>query len=107
MTVRLAPSIDTPRESRRVKTVALLLELDESQVRRLIEDRELETHGIGKRGVRIYLDSVLAYQERKPGAGSRPDAKTAADAGAAKKPASATRAAHKAATAQLQALGVL
>ena len=50
------------RQSRRVRTVALALDVDESQIRRLIGAGELEAHRVGKRGIRIYLDSVEEYQ---------------------------------------------
>jgi len=54
-----------PRESRKVKTVCAMLEADESQVRRLVDEGKLEAHGLGKRGMRIYLDSVADYQAMK------------------------------------------
>jgi hypothetical protein len=38
--------------------------MDESQVRALIDAGELEAHGIGKRGIRVYVDSIRTYQER-------------------------------------------
>ncbi|HWU54800.1 MAG TPA: helix-turn-helix domain-containing protein, partial [Rhizomicrobium sp.] len=52
-----------PRPSARVKTVAKLLEIDASQVRRMVADGSLEAHRIGKRGIRIFLDSVQAWQD--------------------------------------------
>jgi excisionase family DNA binding protein len=39
-----------------------LLDLDERSVRRLIDDGDIEAHRVGKRGVRVFLDSVSAYQ---------------------------------------------
>ena len=55
-----------PRESRRVKTVAKILECDEGEIRRLIDQGEIEAHHIGRRGIRVYLDSVAAYQAGHP-----------------------------------------
>jgi excisionase family DNA binding protein len=52
------------RASGRIKRIAALLDCDESQVRRLISAGELEAHGIGRRGVRVYLDSLEAYRLR-------------------------------------------
>src|SRR5690242_18406488 len=52
------------RPSARVATVARLLECDPGDIRRLIAVGQLEAHGKGKRGVRVFLDSVQAYQER-------------------------------------------
>lgn len=66
MTVRLVTTgPDTqpaPRRSARVATVATMLDMDESQVRRMVADGTLESHRIGKRGIRVYLDSVSAWQ---------------------------------------------
>lgn len=53
------------RPSVRLERVMQILDADERSVRRLIDRGELQAHGIGKRGVRIYLDSVLAYQESR------------------------------------------
>lgn len=96
---------DSIRQSRRVATVAAALDLDESQVRRLVDEGELEAHGVGKRGLRIYLDSIQAYQERH----QRPP-RTALGAQPSK-PAqvrrSASTRAHRAAMAALRADGIL
>ena len=51
------------RRSARVSTVAEILDCDESQVRRLLKTGALEAHRVGKRGVRVFLDSVSRYQE--------------------------------------------
>jgi hypothetical protein len=56
---------DAPRRSARVARVAELLDCAESDVRRLIRSGELEAHGKGVRGVRVFLDSVRAYQDRQ------------------------------------------
>ena len=103
MTVR--PHIITdqdraPRPSARVARVAELLDCDESDVRRLIDSGQLKAHGIGKRGVRVYLDSVADYQDQK----DRP-AKRAVDK--TMKPRPAARAAHLAAEGQLRKTGIL
>lgn len=64
--LRLAHNLDDlPRRSARVKTVAAILDMDESQIRRLIAAGELQTHRAGKRGVRVFLDSVINYQQKR------------------------------------------
>ncbi len=94
----------TVRASARVATIAAELDTDPSQVRRLIDAGEFEAHTIGKRGVRIYRDSVEAYQRRQARAGKAkchpvPPARTT--------PTAASRAAIRAAIATLQKAGVL
>jgi len=54
-----------PRPSAKVATVAEMLGCDPGDVRRLIRAGEIEAHGIGERGVRVFLDSVRAYQDRR------------------------------------------
>jgi hypothetical protein len=54
-----------PRPSARVATVAVILDCDDGDVRRMIDKGELEAHGKGIRGIRVFLDSVRAYQDRK------------------------------------------
>lgn len=92
------------RHSARVKTVAAILDQDESQVRRLIAKGDLEGHRTGKRGVRIYLDSVRRYQER-----NRIDPnKSETDKGLAKTAqARNCAAAHRTAMAKLRARGLV
>lgn len=51
------------RQSWRVSRVARDLDCDPTQVRRLVYAGQLEGHRIGKRGVRVYLDSLKAYKE--------------------------------------------
>lgn len=63
---------DAGRRSVRVRRVMELLDLDDSQVRRLIADGLIEAHTVGKRGVRVYWDSVLAYQRDSARAVVRP-----------------------------------
>ena len=66
MHVALAPDPAAQvRPSARVKTVAKLLDCDPGCIWDLIHDGEVETHGKGKRGIRVYLDSVRAYQDRE------------------------------------------
>ena len=52
------------RPSWRVKRVSAELDCDGHTVRDLVRDGHLEAHRIGKRGLRIFADSVRAYQER-------------------------------------------
>jgi hypothetical protein len=93
----------TVRESRRVRTVAEMLDADESQVRRLIAVGDLETHTIGKRGVRVYLDSVVAYQERQAAAPRKQKPKQTL----ALKRRAVSTAAHNEAVRNLRRVGVL
>lgn len=58
------PPFADERASARVKHVAALLDCDDSQIRRLIDSGDLEAHRIGKRGIRVYLDSVDEYRNR-------------------------------------------
>jgi hypothetical protein len=53
------------RPSAKISRVAAMLECDQSDVRRMLRRGEIEAHTIGKRGIRVFLDSVAAYQERK------------------------------------------
>jgi hypothetical protein len=53
------------RPSARVRTIATLMEEDESEIRRMVARGELEAHRKGKRGIRIYLDSVADFQRRR------------------------------------------
>ena len=53
-----------PRRSARVATVAELLDCEPGDIRKMIRAGELEAHGKGVRGLRVYLDSVRDYQER-------------------------------------------
>ena len=99
-----APPAETVvRESRRVATIAHMLELDESQVRRLIGEGALEAHRIGKRGLRVYLDSVAAFQDARtrPATIRTPCEKTRA----ARR--SVATAAHRRAMASLRADGLV
>ena len=103
MTLRLAspPAAPCVRESVRVRTVAGWLDCEHSQVRRLITDGQLTAHTIGKRGVRVYVDSVTAYQERQARKSAPEVKKARADR------RHATSAAQAAAMAELHSLGLL
>lgn len=90
-----------PRASARVTTVAEMLDCEEGQIRRLIDAGEIQAHCLGRRGVRVYLDSVAEYQARSARKTSAAP-KTAGD-----KPPSASRAAHAEAMSQLRSLGVV
>lgn len=95
------------RESRRVRTVAAMLDADETTVRRLIETGELESHTIGKRGVRVYLDSISDYQARQART-ARPRPPDQGQAAMRRpRPAAASSAAHSAAKAWLRSQGIL
>lgn len=54
-----------PRQSKRVAWVAEHLDMHPGDVRRLVDRGELEAHGTGVRGIRVFLDSVADYQERQ------------------------------------------
>lgn len=102
MTLRLAASPDAIdaaaklRRSIRVGRAADILDCDPSQVRRLIRQRRLETHTLGKRGVRIYVDSLDAY--RAAGAGPAP--------AAVARPRTKLPAEHNEAVAYLRSIGL-
>jgi len=104
MTLRVVtpvePPLDRPRDSASVQVVAKILGCDDSEVRRLVVNGSLEGFTLGKRAIRIFLDSVSAYQVRQ----SRPV--TAAAAPAIQRRA-VTHAAHEAATRRLREAGFL
>lgn len=106
MTARLHIAADPAtavRQSARVATVAAMLDCHPSDVRRLIVAGELETHGKGVRGIRVFLDSVAAYQERQ----TKPLPKRApALINKPKAPAPASTASFRAAMAGLKAKGL-
>ncbi len=86
---RAADLLTGLRRSLRVATVAAALDLDESQVRKLVRAGDLEGHRVGTRGIRVYQDSVESYRRRnhigpvpktaKPSPRRRPSGPTAAD----------------------------
>lgn len=107
MTFRPHVALDpasAPRPSAKVATVARDLDLHPSQVRRLVADGELEAHGHGKRGKRVYLDSVRDYQDRQTKAVER---LPGAVIHKAKTRAPASSAAFRAAMAGLEAKGLV
>ena len=53
------------RPSARVARVAALLDMHDSDIRRMVKKGELEAHGKGVRGMRVYLDSVRDFQKRR------------------------------------------
>jgi excisionase family DNA binding protein len=83
-----------------VAAVAQLLDCDESTVRRMITSGAFETHRVGKRGIRIFLDSVAEYQAAKSKLAKPP-------AHNQQVRAKAPRAAHAAAIAALRESGIL
>jgi hypothetical protein len=91
------------RPSARVARVAEILDCDERDVRRMIEEGDLEAHGKGKRGVRVFLDSVSDYQASRILAvkGKRKSGKTEA------KRVHASGAAHLSAVVELRKSGLL
>lgn len=92
-----------PRPSARVATVAGMLDCHPGDVRRLIDQGEIEAHGKGVRGIRVFLDSVRAYQERQ----AKPmPAKAPALIHKPQAPAPASTAAFRAAMAGLRAKGL-
>ncbi len=65
MVARLAASPDdAPRASAKLETVAVMLDCDPSTVRKLLARGLIEGHRIGSRSIRVYVDSIRAYQER-------------------------------------------
>ena len=101
MTIRVATSEFAPRPSAKVKTVAEMLDADPAIVRRLVDKGELESHTIGKRGVRIYLDSVADYQDRQMRQIAKRETRSEK-----RERRQSTRAAARAAIAGLKAWGV-
>jgi excisionase family DNA binding protein len=95
-----------PRKSIRIREVAKLFDCDEGQVRRLIKQGALEAHTVGKRGKRVYLDSVSAYQARGRVVSQ---SQTVADDGGAHKRARvhSNSVAHQLALAELRSRGIL
>lgn len=96
---------NSPRPSARVGKVAQMLDCDESQIRRMIKSGQLTGHRIGKRGWRIFLDSVAEFQTHG-GAPLAPRYSTR-DNKSVSQPSRACRRAHAQAMAELQKAGVL
>jgi excisionase family DNA binding protein len=51
------------RPAAKLGTVAEILEVDHSAIRKMIRRGDIQAFRLGKRGVRIFLDSIAAYQE--------------------------------------------
>lgn len=103
LVIRTESTPGGPRPSAKVRTVAAILDAHESDIRRMVDDGTLEAHGKGKRGVRVYLDSVADYQARKARGPRR-------QAQAAELPKARRRvhlAAHSAAVERLRARGLM
>jgi hypothetical protein len=108
MTLRLVdPANDEPviRPSAKVATIARKLEQDPGQIRRMVARGDLEAHRTGICGIRIFLDSVVAWQQSNPVKANKSAGITSAEA--PKPPSRATQAAHRQAVAHLQNLGLV
>jgi hypothetical protein len=108
MTVRLVQqSIDVPviRPSAPVSAIAQLLATRESQIRRMVARGDLQAHIVGKRGIRVFLDSVEALQRDQLVKAKKPD--LAGQAPPPKPMSGATRAAHRQSVGYLQGLGLV
>jgi hypothetical protein len=97
-----AEALLAPRRSARVATVAADLDMHPSEIRKMIAAGELESHGKGVRGIRVYLDSVARWQERR----DRPVTPQKGRIAHKNRPAAASTAAYRAALAGLQAKGL-
>lgn len=53
------------RRSAKIATVAELMECTVSDIYKLVRNGELEAHGKGLHGIRVFLDSVARYQQRE------------------------------------------
>jgi len=96
-----ADSIPGLRSSVRLRKAAAALDCDLKHLRLLLQAGDIEGHRIGKRGLRVYVDSLRAYQERRP-----------IEASAPRRPAPAPRrprhdAGYREAMASLRAKGIL
>lgn len=89
------------RASVSVATAAGRLDCDNSTIRKLLASGELEGHRLGKRALRVYVDSIEAYQRRRPTVGKGPAEPPAPPRKARK------AAAHREAVAYLAGLNLL
>lgn len=105
MTPRAVIPESDVRPSVQVTRVCALLDCEPSQVYRMIAAGELEAHGMGVRGVRVYLAAVAAYQQRHEIAPRSKAARRRLKPAPAVSPAS--RRAHEQAVASLRQDGVL
>lgn len=89
------------RPAAKISTVAEMLEVDHGTVRKMINRGELQAFTLGKRAIRVFLDSVAAYQDGQF-IKSQPEVREER-----RRRRLANSAAHKAAVAGLQAAGIL
>lgn len=89
------------RPSIRVWRAAQILDLEESQVRQLVNAGTLAGHRVGIRGVRVYVDAVQTYQASRPTGG-----KKARDSAPIQRRRKASHPAHREAVAFLQSRGI-
>jgi excisionase family DNA binding protein len=82
-----------------------MLDADPSAIRRMINKGHLEAHQMGKRGVRVYLDSVEGWQKGHPVQASNAVRSTALPVPVVV--SGTTKAAHRNAMAHLQSLGLV
>jgi len=94
------------RPSARIAAVAALLDEHPSQIRRLVAAGRLEAHRVGKRGIRVYLDSVAVFQCDHP-VGRTAAAPPAVSPAGPKPVKPATKAAHRQAMSHLRGLGLV
>jgi excisionase family DNA binding protein len=113
MTLRLVHALDRAertgpevRPSARVSTViAKQLGADPSQIRRMIDAGDLEAHRLGICGIRVYLDSVAAWQAANAVKAKKAKGRKAPQPLPA--PTRAAQAAHRQAVASLQSMGLV
>lgn len=89
------------RPSIRVWRAALILDLEESQVRQLVNAGTLAGHRVGVRGIRVYVDAVQAYQASQPTGGKKPR-----ESAPLQRRRSVNHPAHREALAYLQSRGI-
>jgi excisionase family DNA binding protein len=92
-----------PRRALRVSRVCEILDCGQSEVYRLIRHGQLEAFTIGRRGKRVYADSLEDFQCRQT---VKPTFE-AADAPVVRKRAACSTAAYRAAMVGLAAKGLL
>ena len=93
------------RPSMRVAKAAALLEVDISTIYKLVRAGGLQAHRVGKRGVRVFADSLRAYQERQKIAGGVSDER--ANPNSKKDAKTIGHPAYKEAITYLQSIGCL
>lgn len=96
----LADSIHVIERSVSVRTAAIVLDVDDSTIRKLVKKCELEGHRVGSRGIRIYERSIAAYRAARAIGG----APAAPSSPPKRQPQSA---AHREALATLRQMGIV